>query len=253
MMTVQERSYIDYSPQISLALAQSMQRTLVPPVRYQNSRLEVYGRTIPREEVGGDLVDVVTSDSDVVMYVADVSGHGVPAGVLMAMIKTAVRYGLAFGQSLPVVLEGINRVLPSVKQQGMYATFAGMRFDGSSEMEYTIAGNVPLLHYRRRQNDVVRRSMEQFPLGLFPHASYGSGRLRCGPGDLFAIFTDGLVETGDLCGEEYRWNRLELVLRELRSCPLAKIYKHALEAVGGRGAQADDQTLLLVRVLDEHV
>jgi serine phosphatase RsbU (regulator of sigma subunit) len=248
-MTVREPNFVEHAPDMSVAFARVMQSTLVPPVAYRDARAEAYGRTVPHAAVGGDLVDLVTSASDVIAYVADVSGHGASAGVLMGMLKTAVRYGLMFGQHLPALLEGINRVLPSVKDPAMYATFAGLRLDEASEMEYIIAGNVPLLHYRQSRKDVVRRSMVQFPLGLFPAANYSSGRVNCQAGDLFAIFTDGLVETRDAREEEFGLQRMENVLCKFAGRPLVEIYDAALDAVRRHGEQADDRTLMLVRVL----
>jgi serine phosphatase RsbU (regulator of sigma subunit) len=117
--------------QKELGLARAIQNTLVPSIAYRNMHVEAYGQTIPREEFGWDLVDLVAAGGDIIAYVADVSGHGLPAGVLMGMVKTAVRYGLHLGQALPVLLDSLNRVLPAVKEPNMFATFAGLRFDGS--------------------------------------------------------------------------------------------------------------------------
>src|SRR6516164_7618567 len=78
--------------QTELAIAQGIQQTLVPPIEFRSDHLEIYGISIPSAEVGGDLVDVVPlPDGSVFAYVADVSGHGLSAGILMGMIKTAVR------------------------------------------------------------------------------------------------------------------------------------------------------------------
>jgi sigma-B regulation protein RsbU (phosphoserine phosphatase) len=225
-----------------------MQRILAPPIHFTNSRFEVYGRTIPQDALGGDLADLVASDFEAVAYVADVSGHGTPAGVLMGMVKTAARYGLMFGQPFPELLEGINRVLPSVKEPFMYATFAGLRLGIANEVEYAIAGNMPVLHYRESRHEVVRLSMEQFPLGLFPSPGYASNKVRCDTGDLFALFTDGLVETADAWEEQFGLNRLEAVLRAYAGRPLSDIYRAALDAVGRHGSQTDDRTLMLVRI-----
>jgi len=249
-MTVQETSFAESLPLVCPDLACVMQRTLVPPISFESARLEVHGRTIPRDRLGGDLSDLVASDADTVAYVADVSGHDVCAGVLMGMVKTAARYGLMLGQSFPELLDGINRVLPSVKDPSMYATFAGLRLGGANEMEYAIAGNMPLLHYRYCSKDVVRLSMEQFPLGLFPGVRYSSRRVDCSAGDLFAMFTDGLVESQDLWEEDFGLERLEKVLCRCADQGLENIYDAALGAVRGSRRAVDDQTLMLVRVLE---
>ena len=248
-MTVMEPSFVESAPQPCQALRRTMQCTLVPPIAFESSRLEVYGSAIPRNAVGGDLADLVTSKRGVVAYVADVSGHDVFAGMLMGMVKTAARYGLMLWQPLPELLDGINHVLPSVKEPNMYATFAGLRLDRSGEMDYIIAGNMPLLQYRKSRKSVVRLAMEQFPLGLFHDARYSSSRVDYGPGDLFAIFTDGLVETTDVMGQEFGLDRMEDVLLEFAAWPLRDTYDAVLDAVGRHGRQADDRTLMLVRVL----
>jgi serine phosphatase RsbU (regulator of sigma subunit) len=230
-------------------VACTIQNTLVPSVSCENVDVEAYGRTIPCEDVGGDLVDFVAAGRDTFAYVADVSGHGLPAGILMGMIKAAVRYGLHLGQALPVLLDGLNSVLPGVKAPNMYATLAGLRFDGSDEVEFITAGHGPLLQYRRRQRDIVRRSINQFPLGMFARAGYVSGRVCFEAGDLFVLVTDGVVEAADGQEAEFGFERLEQILCDLAERPLAEIFEAVLAAVTRHGAQQDDQSLLLIRAL----
>jgi serine phosphatase RsbU (regulator of sigma subunit) len=236
-------------PRRELGLARAIQNTLVPSIAYEDRQVEAYGQTIPREDAGGDLVDLVAAGRDIVAYVADVSGHGLRAGVLMGMVKTAMRYGLHLGQALPALLDGLNRVLPGVKEPNMYATLAGLRFDGSNEAEYISAGHVPLLQYRRRQRDVVRHSMPQFPLGLFEGFGYASRRVRYETGDVFVLVTDGIVEAADGLDAEFGFERLEQILCDLAGRPLSEIFEAALAAAGRHGTPHDDQTLLLVRAL----
>lgn len=230
-------------------VACTIQNTLVPSVSCENTHVEAYGRTIPCEDFGGDLVDLVATGRDTFAYVADVSGHGLPAGVLMGMIKTVVRYGLHLGQALPVLMDGLNCILPGVKEPNMYATLAGLRFDGSDEVEFITAGHGPLLQYRRRQRDIVHRSIDQFPLGLFVGGAYVSGRISYEAGDLFVLVTDGVVEAADGQEAEFGFERLEEILCDLAERPLAEIFEAVLAAVTRHGAQQDDQTLLLVRAL----
>jgi hypothetical protein len=66
--------------QTELSLAHGIQATLVPTVSFQNAGFEVYGKSIPSAEMGGDLIDVIASDGSLLVYVADVSGHGLAAG-----------------------------------------------------------------------------------------------------------------------------------------------------------------------------
>ncbi len=113
--------------QTELALAQTKQTTLVPPIQFRMARWEVYGKSIPSDKVGGDLVDVIAEDANLFAYVADVSGHGIRAGVLMGMVKTAVRVSLLFREEPVAFLDVLNRVLPSVKEPGMFATLAYLR------------------------------------------------------------------------------------------------------------------------------
>lgn len=243
--------------QTELSFAHAIQNTLAPPISYKTTFLEVYGRTIPSEMVGGDLLDLAQTGNSIFLYLADVSGHGIPAGVLMGMVKTAVRQGLNFRQPLPALLDGVNEVLPAVKEPHMYATLAGLKFDHTTEVdrateaEYIVAGHFPLLHYRRATQDVARCGMEQFPLGLLPGTAYASNRLKCGPGDLFAVMSDGLTETEDANAEEFGLTRVEGLLVQHASRPLPEIFESVMAAVAQYGKQQDDRTLLLARILPD--
>src|SRR5215472_584620 len=84
--------------QTELSLAHGIQATLVPTVSFQNAAFEVYGKSLPSAEMGGDLIDVIESNGNLLVYVADVSGHGLEAGQLMGMLKTALRVSLQFRQ-----------------------------------------------------------------------------------------------------------------------------------------------------------
>ena len=230
--------------------ASDIQNTLVPPLTYQTALVEAHGQSHPKDEVGGDLVDLLAEGSDVIAYVADVSGHGLRAGVLMGMIKTAVRYGLLLRQPMAKLLGDINRVLPAIKQPNMFATLAVLRFDGSNEVEYISAGHVPLLHYRNRNTDVVRYSISQFPLGLFDGADYVTQRIPYEPGDIFAVVTDGVLEVGPDRDSDLGSDSLAQILQRFPTRPLSEIVDAAYSNLQLHGPQQDDQTILLVRALE---
>ena len=231
------------------AFAAEMQRTLVPPLCYRGDCVEAHGHCIPKDEVGGDLIDVVTDAPDVIAYVADVSGHGLRAGVLMGMIKTAMRYGLLLRRPLRNLVSDLNRLLPQVKEPSMFATLAALRFDGSNEVEYISAGHVPVLHFRKKVNDVISHDAQHFPLGLLAGDAYVSRRICFEAGDIFVLLTDGVVELGEERDAETGLEIVAQTLRKFNQHPLAKILEVLRSEINRLGAQHDDRTVLLVRVL----
>jgi serine phosphatase RsbU (regulator of sigma subunit) len=249
------QSFLSYEGQASvrmqteLSLARGIQATLVPTVSFQSAVFEVYGKSIPSTEMGGDLIDVIQNDGNLLAYVADISGHGLPAGQLMGMLKTAMRVALQFRQHPVALLESADRVLPAVKEPDMYATLALVYFDDSAQVEFALAGHIPILHYRDRSQDTARLSMQQFPLGLFPGGRYKSQRVPYSSRDLFLILSDGISEVPNHRDEEFGLARVEQLLKQHSAEPLPRIWELIMGHVRKHGLQQDDQTLLLVRVL----
>jgi serine phosphatase RsbU (regulator of sigma subunit) len=226
-----------------------IQNTLVPTIAYAGARLEAFGQSVPKEEMGGDLADLVIDGRDVIAYVADVSGHGMRAGMLMGMIKTAVRYGLLLRRPIAKLLADVNRVLPSVKVPNMFATLAALRFDASNEVEYISAGHVPLLHYRRQSGAVVHHAMSQFPLGMFASAGYVPRRIRYQAGDIFVLVTDGVVEVGEEPDAAFGLERIAQIVGDLGELALSEIVEAINDEVKRHGPQQDDRTVLLIRAV----
>jgi hypothetical protein len=237
--------------QTELSFAHAIQSTLVPPISYCARGLEVFGCTVPSAKVGGDLVDLVADDDNVFVYLADVSGHGVSAGILMGMLKTAMRQAWLTQQPLPALLESVNAVLPAVKEPEMYATLVALRFDTSSQAEIAVAGHPPILHYRQESHHISPCAMQQYPLGLVAKPGYLSARVSCEPGDLFVLVSDGLIETMNADDEEFGLARLgkSVVAHATESLP--EIYEALMQAVSVFGKQRDDRTVLIVRVRDQ--
>src|SRR5262249_54011523 len=109
LLTREGSSYLRMRTEMTLA--QQIHRGLVPALTGRHRGVEFAGVSYPSGEVGGDLVDAVSSDVRWIGYVADVSGHGVQAGVVMAMVKSAIRMALARGASIETILGETNEVL----------------------------------------------------------------------------------------------------------------------------------------------
>ncbi len=234
--------------QTELSLAHGIQQTLVPTVSMEGARFEVYGRSMPSEDMGGDLIDVIPSEEGLLAYIADVSGHGLPAGQLMGMLKAAMRMALQFRHKPPSLLQSADRVLPAVKEPDMYATLALLSFDDSMEAEYALAGHPAILHYRVSSRSTARLAMEQFPLGLVPGGHYASAKVAFARNDVFLLLTDGISEVVNEKDEEFGLDRVEQILISHGAEPLPQIWDAVMDAARRHGPPEDDQTVLLVRV-----
>jgi serine phosphatase RsbU (regulator of sigma subunit) len=241
-----------------LELAHGIQKTLVPPIEMRTASFELYGRSDPSDKVGGDLVDAVLLDGgSTVADLADIAGHGLQAGILMGMLKTAARTALLDAGSvesraiLPSLMERLNCVLPCVKEPQMYATFAGFLLNPDGSVYYALAAHPPILHYRRHTEKpyLEQISVEAFPLGLLPVSGFSSAVMTMAPGDLLIAVTDGILEACNQADEEFGLERLQDVIVNHASDSLPALADSILGPVREFGKQVDDQTLLLIRRL----
>ncbi|MGC1363877.1 MAG: PP2C family protein-serine/threonine phosphatase [Silvibacterium sp.] len=239
-----------------LELAHGIQQTLVPPFTLQTARFEIYGISKPSEKVGGDLVDALSlPNGDAIAYLADIAGHGLQAGILMGMLKTATRTALLdAGEqkpacTLPVLLDRLNTVLPAVKESHMYATFSGFRLCADGTVFYALAASPPVLQSHASGLALSKVEEEQFPLGLLPVSGFDGQRLEMACGDLLVVATDGILEVCDKREEEFDVERLEQVIDAHAGAALPELAAKILETARGFGKQIDDQTILLVRCL----
>lgn len=239
-----------------LELAQGIQKTLVPPFTLRTERFEIYGISKPSEKVGGDLVDALAlTNGDAIAYVGDIAGHGLQAGILMGMLKTAARTALLGSEegepsrTLPVLLDRLNTVLPGVKEEHMYATFTAFRLGADGSVYYAMAASPPILHWHANGLALSKVEEEQFPLGLLPVQEFSGRQMEMARGDLLAVATDGILEVCGKSEEEFGVERVEQIIAAHAQAPLPELAAKILEAANQFGKQADDQTILLARRL----
>jgi hypothetical protein len=242
--------------QNELDLAHSIQRTLVPTLEIRTPRFELYGISQPSEQVGGDLVDAVSLPSgDVVAFLADITGHGLSASILMGRLKTAARTALLDAEerdpkdTIPLLLQRLNTVLPQVKEPAMFATFTGFRLGADGNVYCALAASPPVVHWHASGRRVSQFEEAQFPVGLMPVPEFDGFALDAAAGDLFVVATDGVLEVADKSGEEFGVERLNDIIAAGPQDPLPQLAARILTAARGFGRQLDDQTLLLVRCL----
>jgi hypothetical protein len=231
-----------------MELAGEIHRLLVPTIARVEGRFEFYGLAVPSTEVGGDLVDVLPTASGWIAYVADVSGHGVGAGLLMGIVKSAVRTRMLAGGTLDEILGDVNRVLLPLRKPNMFATLAAVLHDAGGT-SFAIAGHPPILHLHAATGAVEELSLPQIPLAMFEDHPFSCQRIAPEPGDLLMIVTDGLTEVFDASDHEFGLAGVKDTLRASASLPLSEIAEELLRRTRAHGAQSDDQTLLLIRMM----
>ena len=233
-----------------VVLAKRIHEALVPVVSGRSGRADYYGRSQASGAIGGDLVDVIEGPTGTTLYVADVSGHGVAAGVLMAMLKSAARTALADGASLTSLLAHLNRSVCELGRPGTFATCALLHLDHAGGMEYVLAGHLPILRRRAGSGEVSELDHGGPPLGLAESERYESARVDAAPGDVFLIITDGLTEVFRRDGRDFGIDGVRTVFDGGPVSP-RELTERVLAGASRYGRQLDDQTVLAVRLAPE--
>jgi serine phosphatase RsbU (regulator of sigma subunit) len=232
-----------------IALARDIHRLLVPRIAQRLGGFDFRGVSLASGDVGGDLIDLVESPAGWTSYIADVSGHGVAAGLLMGMVKSSARTQLRSDRRLDSLLNTLNTVLFDLRGPTMFVTFAGVQWNGATDLQFTVAGHLPILRYRPSTDSIDEMSIPQLPLAMFSGRSFTAADVASAPGDLFVVLTDGLTEVFDASDREFGLERVKGLIRENARAPLDAIEERLLAAVRAHGPQLDDQTLLLIRAL----
>lgn len=228
-----------------ITLAGEIHRALVPAIAHDWGGFQIYGASMPSGEVGGDLVDAFGDAQGWTAYIADVSGHGVSAGLLMAMFKTAVR--TTAGTAAPdVLLQEVHRALYPLKTPNTFAT-AGVLQYREGALELALAGHPPLLRYSQRTRQIAEYPSSDMPVGILPEQSFSSTAINCEPGDVLLLLTDGLSEVFDKAGKELGIEPIKSALAKHAALPLPELFAQLRQVALDGGRQEDDQTVLLVR------
>lgn len=233
--------------QAEIELAREIHRSLVPSFERRIRGFDIFGASIASGEVGGDLVDIAEYPQGWISYIADVSGHGVSSGVLMAMFKTSIRSRLANGGSAGELLDEVHRTLYPLKMPNMFVTAGVLQFGEGNQVNYSLAGHPPLMRYSRTQRAIVEYQSQNMPLGILSEQQFTAETLQCDPGDLLLLLTDGFTEVFDGKGAELGLEAIKQSFQEVVDRPLPEIFERLRKRSLEFGRQDDDQTMLLVR------
>lgn len=245
---------------LDLSIASGIQQMLLPRRLAQCAGLEIDARYTPAQRVGGDLYDVFPlSETRLGVAVADVSGKGIPASLLMAICRTNLRQIAPRHASPAQTLRALNLALSSDIEAGLYVTMLYAIIDvAANHVTLARAGHeLPLLVRRDAARATVEARFvgsEGMALGMVPDELFATIIVdqteSFAAGDLLVLYTDGLNEAPNEEGKEFSSARLADTVQTLHQRSVREINDGILAAVQrfiGETPQRDDFTLVTVR------
>ncbi|MCW5550340.1 MAG: SpoIIE family protein phosphatase [Opitutaceae bacterium] len=244
---------------LDLSLASGIQQMLLPKEAPRIAGLDLDARYTPAQKVGGDLYDVFPlGAARLGVVVADVSGKGIPASLLMAICRTNLRQIAPRHESPAAALAELNRTL-GADMRGMFITMLYAVIDTAApKVTFARAGHeLPLFSRRNALTGVPEESYvgsEGMPLGMVPDEIFSAviaDRTEpFGPGDVLVLYTDGITEAPNEEDKEFSGPRLADTVRTLHNRGAKELNDGILEQVhrfAGSTAQRDDLTLVTVK------
>jgi phosphoserine phosphatase RsbU/P len=236
-----------------LAIARQIQTSTLPQNVPELAGLEIAARYIPMSAVAGDFYDFLLIDKQRIgILIADVTGHGVPAALIAAMLKVSFAAQTGHADQPARVLDGLNRALCG-KFEEYFVTAAYLYIDlGNGRAEYAGAAHPALMHVSGATGEVREYEENGLMLGMFPEARYRSMEIPVAAGDRCVLWTDGILEARTIAEEEYGKTRAADAMRTQRGASAAMAADELLASVvkfsgyNAERSQHDDMTLLVV-------
>jgi serine phosphatase RsbU (regulator of sigma subunit) len=219
-----------------LQIARRVQEALVPNGSFSGPRFEIRSAYIPSETLSGDFYDYFLQDELMYLFVADVSGHGLPAAILVSLLKSYIHTETAADTSLATFMARLNDFLFTVSLPTQYATAQLFRVDGEGNLVYANAAHPPFLLHRRAEQRTELLEQPSHLLGAMPDMAYEEHRLKVSPGDTLFVYTDGLTDRRTASGDFYSIERVGRLLEESGEAELSHVYDRIYDDVSSFSA-----------------
>ncbi|HUO32563.1 MAG TPA: SpoIIE family protein phosphatase [Bryobacteraceae bacterium] len=233
-----------------LEIAKQVQARLFPQMRPSLATLEYAGVCIQARQVGGDYYDFLDLGRGRYGFViGDIAGKGMAAALLMANLQANLRSQCAIADDPECFLRSVNRLFYNSTSDGAFATLFFAQYDDRTrQMRYVNCGHLCglLLHL---DDTIERLDSTCLVLGILPELECPAGECRLAPGDLLALYTDGVTESRNAADEEYGEQRLIDALCAHRREPAEELVASVVQKVQAFNSpeQHDDITLIVAR------
>jgi len=240
-----------------LDIAAKMQEDVLPKEAPDSPGLDIVAKTRSAAEVGGDSFDFISSPDgkQTYIYIGDVTGHGVPAGLVMVMTHTLVEAMIAMGiKSSKDVIVNTNTLLTPRISSRIFMTMVMLRWDAEQQkMFYTGAGHEHILLYKAKSEKVEAFRSGGIALGMIPNNSKIAleNEIPMEIGDAIVLYTDGLTEAKNKTGQMYTMERMVSSFEKHGYLPSSEgIFDHLTKDFAnfvGEYVQIDDTTMIVIK------
>ena len=246
-----------------LDIAAQIQKDVLPKEAPNAPGLDIVAKTRSAAEVGGDTFDFIVSPDlkQLFIYIGDVTGHGVPAGLIMMMVDTLVTAMVSRGidNGRDLVLNTNNLLTPRISSR-LFMTSVMLRWDKNlQKIFYTGAGHEHILIYRQKSESVEAIRSGGIALGMIPDVSkiVQEKEISLEIGDSIILYTDGITEAKNTIGEMYGLENLTKSLTRHGYKPSAEsIFDNLTKDFSnfvGEYVQVDDITMIVIKYLGKDV
>ena len=234
-----------------LDLAAKIQEDFLPKESPKLKNFEIAGSNVPCYQVGGDYYDFIPIDDNRLgIVVADVSGKGVSASLLMASLRAALQSELYPNYKIEEMAAKLNDFVHRSSSPNSFITFFFCELDKKTgELNYINAGHNPPIVIDMK-NKVYRMESCGLCLGIFPSVDYGVQKLTLNPGDTAVLFTDGITESRNKDNKEFNEERLIKLLQKnikLSAQKLMEKVNQEVEKFTTGAEPMDDMTLVIIK------
>lgn len=238
-----------------LGLARTIQEALLPSSLPDTTPVDISPRNIPSRQVGGDYYDVMDlGNRKYLLTIADVTGKGIPASLIMANVQAMVHMMAPLDMPLSEKTARINDVIYQNTPSDTFVTFFwGILDCNDMTLHYVNAGHNPPMVFRKGETEPVELTKGGVILGAIPtHFPYECDQVVLNPGDVLVMFTDGITEAMSPDEEEFGEKGLIEVMGSAAysdACSYADAIIDAIDAFTN-GKYSDDVTLMTLKVAD---
>ena len=238
-----------------LELAGEIQKELLPTELPKIPSLDIAVSLSSAEEVGGDCYDFIQIDEDkLLFYIADVTGHGVPAGLVSAISNALVPAFLGKFIKTDELIINLNRIMKMKTRPNVFMTMVMAVWSiEHNDLRFSQAGHDPILHYKAVDKSITELATGGMALGMIPDVSKitKSETVKSESGDVFVLYTDGIPEAWASDTESYGMDRFkQSIIKNSALATAQEIHDGIIKDVRdfmGDFPQADDITIIVIK------